>query len=137
MVDSFSLDVKKFADAFEDGAEQAVRGTAISLFAAIIKDTPVDKGRARANWFATGQLPSSRSTEAVDTSKDGENTAFKMATIIDSLKNHTVLTLTNNLDYIEGLEFGHSKQSPQGMVRINITNFNSLLEAESKRSLPR
>jgi hypothetical protein len=44
--------------------------------------------------------------------------------------------LTNNLPYIERLEYGWSKQAPGGMVRKNMQNFNRLfvknLKAASK-----
>jgi len=66
--DPFFLDVQKFADGFIEGAETAVRVTAHKTFANIIKRTPVDEGRARANWFATGQQPSSKKTEKEDNS---------------------------------------------------------------------
>lgn len=144
----FALDIKKFAESFDEGAEVAVKGVAISLWSAIIKTTPVDEGRARANWFSTGQMPSTKLTQQEDTSKDGNDTASNAAVAVDKLKDWSVITLTNNLPYINVLEFGgyndgpkttggYSKQAPQGMVRANIKRFNVLLEAEAKKALPK
>jgi hypothetical protein len=96
----FFLDVKKFADGFSDGAEMAVRGTAIKTFNNIIKRTPVDEGRARANWFATGKQPSSKKTDKDDNSRDGQDTANNAANVVLSLKDWSTFTLTNNLPYI-------------------------------------
>jgi hypothetical protein len=148
MADSFSLDVKKFSESFIEGAEHAVRGSAIKLFGEVIRSTPVDEGRARANWFATGQQPSVKLTNQEDLSRNGDDTAFAVATAVDKLKDWSVITLTNNLPYINKLEFGgygdgpkttngYSKQAPAGMVRVNISRYNFILEQEAKKVLPK
>ena len=145
--DPFTLDVQKFAEGFIDGAEAAVRGTALKTFANIIKRTPVDEGRARANWFATGKQPSSKSTEKEDDSVDGKDTAKNAENVVLLLKDWSTFTLTNNLPYINRLEFGlynsgpktvvgFSSQAVGGMVRISILKSNMLLEKEAKKRLP-
>lgn len=146
MANSFSLDVKKFADGFSDGAEQAIRGVTFKLFSAIIKSTPVDSGRARGNWFTTGQKPSSKITNKSD--KSGSGSISDAQQVIVGIADWSRFTLTNNLPYIEKLEFGgygdgpktsggFSTQAPQGMVRINIARFNRLLEQQAKQDLPK
>jgi|LGVF01.2.fsa_nt_gb hypothetical protein len=147
MSDSFTLDVKNWADSFNTGAEQAIRGATIKLWSSIIKATPVDSGRARSNWFATGQKPSVKVTSS---GKDvtGESAITNATSVVLSLQDWSVFTLTNNLAYIPSLEYGlysegpktvggYSRQAPAGMVRINIARFNKLLEAEAKRTLPK
>lgn len=146
MANSFSLDVKNFADSFIDGSEQVVRGTTIKLFTAIIKSTPVDEGRARANWFTTGQKPSDRKTNKKD--EQGASSINEVNRVVVGIKDWSKFTLTNNLPYIEVLEFGgynegpktingYSRQAPNGMVRVNIARFNKLLEQEAKKALPK
>lgn len=143
---SFTLDVQKFADGFIDGAEDAVRGTTIKLFSAIVDSSPVDEGRFRANWFATGQQPSTKVT--FNTDKSGSNTKDAIDSKIEGLNDWSVFTLTNNLPYAEKIEYGgyndgpkttggYSKQAPSGVVRTNIKRFNLLLEAEAKKDLPK
>jgi hypothetical protein len=132
---SFTLDVKKFADGFIDGAEVAVRGTTIKLWSAIILMTPVAEGRARSSWFATGQQPSTKVSTTTD--KKGDTTVSNAERVVMSLKGYETFTLTSNLPYIERLEMGWSDQSPTGMVRVSVMRFNSLLEAESRKSLPK
>lgn len=39
---------------------------------------------------------------------------------------HTAV-ISNNVEYIIPLEFGHSKQSPNGMVRVTIAEFQSIV----------
>lgn len=144
----FSLDVQKFAEGFSEGAEKAVRGTSIALFAAIIEETPFKDGRARANWFTTGQSPSTRITQNVDKSPKGLETKRKSEAVIVGIKDWSRFTITNNLPYIETLEFGgygdgpetingFSKQAPNGMVRTNIMRFNRLLDQQARKELPK
>ena len=142
----FALDIQKFADSFIDGVEDAVRGTAIALGDAIVDSSPVDEGRFRGNWFATGQQPSTRVTSNTD--KSGTGTKKKMQSVIMGLKDWSVITITNNLPYAEVIEFGgykdgpkttggYSKQAPQGVVRINTMRFNKLLADEARKHLPK
>ena len=144
----FALDVQKFADSFIGGAEAAVWVTAHKTFAAILKRTPVDAGRARANWFATGKQPSNKKTEKEDNSVDGKDTAKNAENVVLLLKDWSTFTLTNNLPYINHLEFGlynagpktvlgFSSQAVGGMVRISIAKTNMLLEKEAKKRLPK
>ena len=143
---SFTLDVKKFADNFIDGAEDAVRGTTIKLFSAIVDSSPVDEGRFRANWFPTGKQPSTKVT--FNTDKSGSKAKDDIESKIESIIDWSTFTLTNNLPYAEKIEFGgyndgpkttggFSKQAPTGVVRMNIKRFNAILEVEAKKDLPK
>ena len=142
----FALDIQKFAESFDDGAEQAVRSTFIALSTSFVNTSPVDEGRFRANWFATGQQPSTKVTFNKD--KDGSDTIKAITNVATSIEDWSVLTITNNLPYSEKIEFGgygdgpltsggYSKKAPQGVVRINIKRFNQLLEKEARKALPK
>ena len=43
----------------------------------------------------------------------------------------SVVYLTNNVPYIQKLEYGYSTKSPNGMVRINVARFEGLLNGSS------
>jgi hypothetical protein len=43
-----------------------------------------------------------------------------------------IFYLVNNLPYIKPLEYGHSKQAPQGMVRISVVRFRQALKKAIK-----
>lgn len=142
---SFSSDVDAFVLSFNEGAEDAVRGTTIKLWSAIIKSSPVDEGRFRANWLATFG-----DTDKTVDSKDrsGSRATNKATNAVLKQKDFSQFTLTNNLPYGETIEFGrygdgpetsggYSKQAPQGVVRVNVKRFNTLLEQEAKRKLPK
>lgn len=142
----FALDIKKNIAAFNVGVEQAVRGTAIQVFSSIVESTPVDEGRARASWIATGQKPSTRVTTNED--KNGTATISAIQSTVSSLKDYSAFTLTSNLPYINVLEFGlygsgdktvngFSKQAPNGMLRINMNRAAKVLEEQAARNLPK
>jgi len=86
----------------------------------IIKKTPVDTGRARGNWFASIGDMSSATSET-----RSENDAIISATMTAQKAGGAVFTLTNNLHYILGLEYGRSKQSPAGIVRLTVEEINN------------
>lgn len=128
----------------------ALRATVIDVYSRIMMDTPVDTGRARGNWFFTKDRPTSKRDEQARTSYRRINELTRGAARI---KFGTRYYLTNNLPYIETLEFGNypknpkrgtrnprtgameirsrrgfSKQAPAGMVRINLNRFNRILQ---------
>jgi len=142
---SFAKDIKDFTLEFNDAAEDTVRGTAIKLWGAIVDSSPVDEGRFRANWIASFD-----DTDSTVESKDkgGDRTKAKITGSVLSQKDYSQFTLTNNLPYGEVIEFGkygdgsktsggYSKQAPQGVVRTNVKRFNSLLESEAKKRMPK
>lgn len=95
------------------------RKIAIDLFSRVIYGTPVDTGRARANWQCTIGSPASGTVESGD--KSGGSTAQGMTQTVNQTGIDDDIYLSNNLPYIRSLEYeGHSKQAPVGMVRINL-----------------
>lgn len=126
---SFENDVKKFKEKTLKRANQFKRAVAMELFSSVILDTPVDKGRARGGWqvskntpidVGTLQTPAEAMTNVMSPAKYGKLSDANY--------------LSNNVVYIERLEFGHSKQSPAGMVRKNIARLDDILE-KNKRNV--
>lgn len=126
-------------------ADMAVRVAAIKTFTAIIKETPVDEGRARSNWFID-MKPTNKTSERKETT----NPAQEIPQILLGKK----IYLYNNLPYIGVLEFGgyvknpkrgtwnkktnryeirsikgYSKLAPSGMVRKNTNKWSKTLTA--------
>ena len=128
---SFALDVKAFCDKAKKNPETVMRSVTLKLFSAIIKSSPVDTGRFRGNWQTTGATPATGLIAGVDPT--GNKAVNSAATYITNSPNWYEFTLTNNLPYAERLEYGWSKQAPTGIVRVNITRFNALLEQEAAK----
>tara|TARA_R110000772_G_C13112665_1_gene420922 strand:- start:26 stop:499 length:474 start_codon:yes stop_codon:yes gene_type:complete len=69
----------------------------------IIKETPTDTGRVRNNWFLTVGMPSGLVGRSE--SKGGGGSLSSLTTIPDYVLNKKIY-LTNNMPYIEVLEYG-------------------------------
>jgi hypothetical protein len=98
--------------------DRVVRGICLELLKDCTLGTPVDTGRARANWQASIDVPAEGTIEKDD--KAGGSTVRKGQSSVKQATGR-VWWLTNNLPYIYRLEFeGHSPQAPQGWVRSAI-----------------
>ena len=80
----------------------------------LILQTPVDTGRARSNWFLTSASPSDEVTES-----NRNSLSISLREMPRVVLDNRIF-LTNNLPYINALEFGHSKQAPSGWVRATL-----------------
>ena len=134
----WSLDLTEYAK--KKGVEiNEVRKTyAFALYSSIVRKTPVDTGRARANWnISVGHPDSSTTTSTRKTPKS-------MSSLPDPKGDESIF-ICNNLDYIEKLEYGgfpnppkkdggktingYSKQAPAGMVGVTLANNEAIFDA--------
>lgn len=144
-----SEQISKFADKTEDRLNQIVRGACLVMFSRIVERTPVDTGRARANWqigLDGISAPSSvnftgEKGNAEDDARRQRNAARATAVamnsgedVLDRINTDTKkVCIYNNLDYIIPLEYGHSqKQAPNGMARITLMEFPKIVASLSQ-----
>jgi hypothetical protein len=137
---SFSGDIARFASNVQAQNDQQVRVIALELFRRVILKTPVDTGRARANWQFSRDTPSAVPT--AETDKSGGATVEKIGSELQKEQAGGVFWLANNLPYIRVLEYGeypdpnagtktvggYSKQAPAGMVRVTAAEFGTLVK---------
>jgi len=87
----------------------------------IIAGTPVDTGTARANWQAAqGGNPTAAIKEFSGSAQKAENQARSTGDTLVFSDPYSTYWWLNGLPYIEALEFGHSTQAPEGMVRLSM-----------------
>jgi len=95
---------------------ETVKKTALRVNQTIILATPVDTGRARANWIATVGFGNAIKVDDVDPT-GGATISKNTQTIITAKEELEMeIHLTNNLDYIIPLNNGHSGQAPAGFI---------------------
>lgn len=128
---SFALDVSKFVEKAKKNPEKVMRQVSIKLFSAIIKASPVDTGRFRMNWMASGGNPASGVTDATD--KSGNIATGNATSFVLKAADWREFTLTNNLPYAQRLEYGWSQQAPAGVVRTNVSRFQQLINEEANK----
>ena len=125
---TFTVQLGRFAEVTKLRVDVVVRKIAIDMLSRIVLRTPVDTGRARANWVVSiGVRPTLISRDAGDPS--GRTTIEKGTRILLGYQGAiTTAWLTNGLPYILPLENGSSKQAPGGMVRLTVQEFRELVD---------
>ena len=127
---SFKAQLAKFGKETLVDIDYLRKAVSLKLFSAIIMDTPVDTGRARANWRTSIGLPD----EHADESTDFNQALADVETTVGISRLPDALWLTNSLPYISRLEYdGWSRQAPQGMVRINVMRFQRLVDQQLRK----
>lgn len=123
MAQSFSLDIGAWVAKAGDRADLVVRKVSLDMFTKVILKSPVDTGRFRGNWqTGIGSAPGGI-LETLD--KSGSAAISKMSGVIQGARAGDSIYLSNNLSYAVKLEYGHSKQAPQGMVRTTVEEFQA------------
>ena len=120
---SFSDDLIKFAEKADPG--MTIRKVAMEVFHRVIIRTPVDTGRARANWQTSIGAPAEGEVDSTDRDRG----LVEASREIDKHTGDESIFLANNLPYIEALENGSSKtQAPAGMVKVTLSEYPGIVE---------
>ena len=125
----WSVDLNKFTKATKDKILDVRKTFAFMIYSSVVKKTPVDTGRARGNWLISVNSPSKANTSRTDRRKIGaepsETIKNEEQTKLEKAKGDESIYISNNLEYIRALEYGHSKQAPSGMVGVTLANAES------------
>lgn len=131
---SFASQISAFGVKTKEQMDFFVFTVCMEVTNGVVLKTPVDSGRARANWFPSLNAPAGTVTEKTDRSG---SSAIASAQGLAQQAAGKVFYLSNNLPYIRHLEYGlygtpqgsangpktvagYSKQAPAGMVRITL-----------------
>ena len=98
--------------------DQSVVRTALAVDQAVVLATPVDTGRARANWQAQIGSPARDVLDGED--KGGNATLARNANIIRARRGGGTIYISNNVAYIGVLNEGSSSQAPAGFVEMAV-----------------
>lgn len=143
----WTMDLTEYAKKKQVEIKEVRKSYAFALYSSIVKKTPVDTGRARGNWnVSVGSPDESVDDPAAYTSsyskKKNENSKakrpaarlkYKDTSSIPEPDGDESIFIANNLPYITSLEYGSSKQAPNGMVGVTLANndyiFNAAVQA--------
>lgn len=112
-------------DRLEENVDRFVRALGLETMGRLMRKTPVDTGRARANWNAATGSPD----RSVDEKKSASDVTAAQAAAEQKIAEFGAgesLFLTNGLPYIPALEDGHSGQAPQGMIKVTVQELGPL-----------
>lgn len=116
---SFNRDLEKFGKVTVPAQSLKLqKRIALDLLRRIVFRTPVDTGRARGNWQTALGASSRSEIDRLDTS--GGTSVSVGSAVIAGARPYGVITIFNNVDYIEYLEGGSSQQAPIGMVAVSL-----------------
>lgn len=123
---TFTADIHKFIDKAGANAEAVVRQTCYEIAERVVERTPVDTGYARACWQAdlTPQVKFRLSGEGSEPAPAPAD----FGVVIAQMTLGSTLYLMNNARYIRKLEYGHSAQAPQGMVRRTVAEIPAIVK---------
>lgn len=117
----FEADILKFAEQVKIAPVLVVRKLSLDIFTDLLKASPVDTGRFRANWTLSVGSPNRRKLWAMaDTSRQMQVQINLAAKRVESATGAEVIYITNNLPYAERLNEGWSKQAPAGFVQLAV-----------------
>lgn len=104
--------------------EKVMRGLTLDITANLVETTPVDIGWARANWVPSlkapidndpGKKPNEGDTAIANAAQAAATVKAALYKIEDGFA-----FITNNVQYIQRLNEGHSSQAPAGFVEAAI-----------------
>jgi hypothetical protein len=127
-LERFAKRMKKRADNVVREANRTKRLAALAVDQTLVMGTPVDTGRARSNWIVSLGEPSKEIIEPYDpTTKGGiGETANAKAALeqgkeaINKSRPEEAINITNNVEYIESLNEGHSAQAPAMFIEAAV-----------------
>lgn len=122
-INEFVLDLNRFEGEIDEAVKERHEAFLLAGVEGLVDMTPVDTGRARANWQVTHGSPAVSSV--VGTDKAGSQTKAAGRAVAAKSQPYTVSYVTNNLEYVPALEDGHSQQAPRGMLNVTFNRLQS------------
>ena len=105
------FNTKKLAKKVKYSGSAFVRKVVLDGMRQLIRQSPVDTGRFKANWNASISDISEGTTEST------KSNFSKQSEGISAYKLGQTIFLHNNLQYAIPLEYGTSEQAPKGWIR--------------------
>lgn len=128
---NFKDDFTKIIEKTKGRVDYVVKKATMRVFESVIMKSPVDTGRFRGNWIATTGTPSFMYYDDVK-DKPGRATKAAARRVINGSRIGGITYLVNNLPYAYRLEYGYSQQTPNGMVRISVAEFEQWLKEAAR-----
>lgn len=137
----FGKRAKQLGKNISVNADRVVRKCALAIDSAVVLATPVDTGRARANWQVSCNTPITTDREPYSHGAEGSTGGANARAAIEQGKHavasykggtaEAAIYIANNLSYIGKLNNGSSKQMPAGFVERSILIGTDAIKNES------
>lgn len=124
---TLSNSLRQQAKNIKSNTSLLVRRCATVVIEELAVRTPIDSGRAKSNWIVTLNSPTVARIEPHHFGVLGstapqtiKTVQARAAIVINRFKIGDTVIIQNNLDYIDDLEKGSSKQSPAGFIHQSL-----------------
>ncbi len=125
----FSESLHRFHGQCEKTANRRLRRIAMAALRKVVIRTPHKTGCARANWnVSVNQDNTGHNLNITD--YEGGKTISKGTQTITSMTIGNTLYITNTVPYIMRLEYGYSRQWPNGFLRLTANEIRELVRRE-------
>lgn len=125
----WSVSMQKLAEQAGSELELVTQKATLDLFTAVVRRSPVDTGRFRANWNVSQGSPNTSAVLEGPVSPSHADAELARAAALPA---GGITYLANGLPYAEVLENGSSKQAPNGMVRVSVVEFERFVDKATK-----
>lgn len=131
--DSFSKSLALFVDGVKGKENLFLQEYTQDLLQEMVISTPVDTGFARASWYAAVNDPGMDHVVKAPVGGAPGSVPWQkfLAESVITLKKGKIgdtIFLMNNAAYIMALEYGHSQQAPDGMVRMVLAKYQQIAD---------
>lgn len=122
--------VAEFRKLFQAESDEILRDATTRVSNSLVRLSPVDEGEYVADWdVKIGGWPAD-SEQAPDPKK--RTTRARLADIIKSVKYGVAVFFENDDPVASRLEYGYSKQAPQGVVRLTVRRWRGFVRGAGK-----
>lgn len=118
--EQFARRFRIIAEKVKENTVKNVKKAAIAADQAAVLATPVDTGRARANWLVSIGTPEYKYDDEATEGDVQSSLSQAQSTVAEYKLGSGGIFITNSVPYIVPLENGSSAQAPQGMTEAAI-----------------
>jgi len=124
-MDNFMDIISTWVEETEQNIDDILQTIVMKIGKTVVTLSPVDTGRFKGNWQLSIDTGSSASLLRED--PDGYATLSDMSRTVNSFTAGQIAYIQNHVLYGYDLEYGSSKQAPDGVVRITAARFAGIV----------
>jgi serine protease inhibitor len=124
-MDNFLDTINGWIEETESRIDETLQTIVLKIGETVVTLSPVDTGRFKGNWQLGIDQTTSESLIRYD--QEGFATLSEMAQKVNSFTAGQIAYIQNHVLYGYDLEYGSSKQAPDGVVRITAQRFTRIV----------
>lgn len=128
---SLTTDLQKIAARNKQKLLKVAQNSLMRVGGRIVVMSPVDNGRFINNWMSAYGSADTATSESLN--KTGAESVGRLDAKLNGLAVGQVFYFTNSLPYAQRLEYGWSDKAPNGMVRLSVANWQTIVAQEVAR----